>query len=131
MLGFGSCGKADFEETFTVKGKVTNKATKEPIKGIRVGYNPMFWGVAEYGVQPTPFQPKSHVLTNAKGEFLLSDRFSDKEFQMVDNKPTLFVSVSDTNGLFQSQFLQVVFSDKTSKGYEANIDVELTENNFT
>ena len=81
-----------------------------------------------YGTIRTPYIPKKLVLTDAKGEFILSDRFSDEEIQIIDNKPTLPVSVSDTNGLFQSEFLQVMFNNKTSRGYEANINVFLNAN---
>ena len=130
VLGFGSCGKEVFEETFTVKGKVTNKVTKEPIKEIRVGFehDPEFWATTAYGVTPTPFKPKANVTTNAEGEFILIDRFSEEEIRMNIDSLTLPVYVSDNKSrLFQPKLVQVEFSKNTSKGYEANIDVELTE----
>ena len=88
MLGFSGCEKIGVEEygtphaDYTVKGAVTNKATGKPIAGIRVGYSCEFCGEYLYGVKPTPYKPKSHVLTDAKGEFKLTDRFHVGEFQI-------------------------------------------------
>jgi putative lipoprotein (rSAM/lipoprotein system) len=138
MLGFAGC---ETEGTpyvnYTVKGKVVNKADGKPIKGIRVGYSPeLFWAIPMYGVIPTPYQPKKHVLTDAKGEFELTDRFNAEEYQIVDGQPILPVSVEDIdgeeNGLFQPEYLQVNFSNAEHSGifqYTKTLNVELTETN--
>ena len=69
LLGFVGCQKnAPLDEygspyaDYTVKGTVVNKATGKPIEGIRVGYDPMNWAIAMYGVIATIFQTKSKVL---------------------------------------------------------------------
>ncbi|MDR0794484.1 MAG: radical SAM-associated putative lipoprotein, partial [Tannerella sp.] len=126
VLGFAGCEKIGVVEygmphaDYTVKGAVTDKATGKPIKGIRVGYSPANFSGVMYGVIPTPYQPKKHVLTDAKGEFKLTDGFHAGEYQIIDNKPTLSVSVEDIdgeeNGLFQSEHLQVNFKDADRSG---------------
>ncbi|MCL2097867.1 MAG: radical SAM-associated putative lipoprotein [Bacteroidales bacterium] len=135
-LGFSGCRKElDSDTVYTVKGAVTNKATGKPIEGIRVSYNSGFSFM--YGPPPTPYTPKAHVLTDSKGEFKLSDRFSEG-LNFIDEGPILPVFVSDVdgeeNGLFQSEFLQVDFSNavrsinsKGSDEYTVNKDIELTE----
>jgi putative lipoprotein (rSAM/lipoprotein system) len=152
MLGFGGCDKIGEEEPiicmygsphadYTVKGTVTNKATGKPIEGIRVGYSPEFGGVYMYGVIPTSFQPKKHVLTDEKGEFKLTDSFHSGEYQIIDNKQILTVYVEDIdgeeNGLYQSEIVEVDFSKaeqtgKPDRWYNGeftvnNVNVELTE----
>ena len=145
MLGFSSCERGEKEVVceygtphadYTVKGSVVNKATGKPIEGIRVGYGCNSCPVPEYGVIPTPYIPKSHVLTNSKGEFKLTDSF----FPVKDL--TLPVSVEDVdgekNGSFQSEILQVDFSKAEHSGkpkswyegeYTVTVNVELTEIN--
>ena len=138
MLGFAGCDIIGAEKygcphtnynVYTVKGAVVDKATRKSIAGIRVGYICVSCPVPEYGVMPTPFVPKSHVMTNAKGEFVLTDRFTDDEVQMIDNKRTLPVFVQDIdgeeNGLYQSEFLWVEFPK--GKNTVTVDDVELTE----
>ena len=126
MLGFSGCEKYGAEEygtphvDYTLKGAVVNKANGKPIGGIRVGY--LGHGCKDcvypmYGTIPTPFAPKSHVMTNAKGEFILKDRFYDGEAQTFDNKTLVHVSVVDEkNGLFHPEFLQVDFSNAKQIG---------------
>ena len=141
MLGFAGCEKIGTEEygtphaDYTVKGTVVNQATKKPIEGIRVGYY-SYISAAMYGTIPTPYKPKAHVLTNAKGEFKLTDGFHAGEFQMIDNKPTLPVFVEDKNGLFQSEQIQVDFrnAERTKEPkswydgeFTVTVNVELTE----
>ncbi|MCL2727015.1 MAG: radical SAM-associated putative lipoprotein [Bacteroidales bacterium] len=126
MLGFAGCNKMGVEEygvphaDYTVKGAVVDKVTGKPIKGIRVGYSPEYWVVPAYGVIPTPFLPKTHVLTNEKGEFALKEIFSMGTLQIVNNVPTLPVYVEDIdgelNGLYESQLLQIDFSKATLTG---------------
>jgi len=145
MLGFAGCKKSNEVGTeeygtphadYTVKGAVVNKATGKPIEGIRVGYGceSCVVVVPAYGVIPTPYVLKSHITTNAKGEFKLTDSFFPGEFQ------TLPVYVEDIdgekNGLFQSEILQVDFSKAEHSGkpkgwyggeYTVTVNVELTE----
>ena len=148
MLGFANCTKVGMEEygtphaDYTIKGAVVNKSNGKPIAGIRVGY--VGGGCIDrpypmYGTMPTPFGPKAHVITNAKGEFILKDSFIRGEIQMNDNKPTLPVSVVDEkNGLFNPEYLQVDFSNAQRKGkakgwydgeYIVTQNVEMTEIN--
>jgi len=146
MLGFAGCDTIGADEygtpyaDYTVKGAVVDKATGKPIVGIRVGYSAeKYYGVM-YGPPSVNYKPKAHVLTNAKGEFKLTDRFDIGEFQLIDDVPTLPVWVEDIdgeeNGLFQSEYIQVDFSDAKHSGkskgwyngeYTINVDVELTE----
>ena len=148
MLGFAGCEKFGVDEygtphaDYTVKGAVVSKATGKPLEGIRVGYSgtPEFWIVPMYGVIPTPYVPKAHVITNAKGEFKLTDRFHAGESQIIGNNGMLPVYVEDVdgekNGLFHSECLQVDFSKAEHSGkskswyegeYTVNLNVELTE----
>jgi putative lipoprotein (rSAM/lipoprotein system) len=149
MLGFAGCedkyGMTEYgspHADYTIKGVVVNKATGKPVKGIRVGYSPEFWATAMYGVIPAPYQPKNrvHVTTDAKGEFKLTDRFHDGEFQTVNDKPVLPVYVEDIdgeeNGSFQPEYLQVDITEAERGGkpknwyageYSINVNVELTE----
>jgi len=142
MLGFAGCdiiGAQDYGipySDYTVKGKVVNKATGKPVEGIRVGYypDPAFWATTAYGVPPIPYNPKANVLTDAKGEFKLTDSFFPK------NNQTLSVYVDDIdgekNGLFQQKHIEVDFSKAEHSGkskswyngeYTVNLNVELTE----
>jgi len=145
MLGFGGCEKIIFSGAkeyasphadYTVKGTVVNKANGKPIQGIRVGYSCGNCVMAEYGVIPTPYQPKTkaHVLTDAKGEFKLTDSF------FPEKNLKLPVHVEDIdgekNGSFQPEYLQVDFSNAVHSGqskgwdegeYTVNINVGLTE----
>jgi len=140
MLGFGGCGKIGINEygtphaDFTVKGTVVNKANGKPIEGIRVGYSCASCPMPEYGVIPTPYKPKAHVLTNAKGEFKLTDSFfPEKNLKLPVNVEDID---GEKNGSFQSQYLQVDFSNAVHSGkptnwyegeYTLNINVGLTE----
>ena len=136
LLGFGSCkGTLEYgspHADYTVKGKVVNKANGKPIEGIRVGYDGR--GGVMYGPPPAPYGPKASVITNAKGEYKITDRF----FPVKNQKLPVYVEDIDgtTNGLFQSETLQVDFSDAKHSGksshwyegeYTVNLDVELTE----
>jgi len=140
MLGFVGCEKAGMEEygtphaDYTVKGVVVDKATGKPIKGIRVGYSCGTCPTLEYGVLPTSYTPKSHVTTNEKGVFKLTDSSFPGEF------PILPVHIEDIdgkeNGLFQSERLEADFkkAERTKKPerwyegeYTVTIKVELTE----
>jgi len=144
MLGFANCEKFGTKEygvphaDYTVKGAVTNKKSGKPVGGIRVGYFCESCPVPDYGTMPTPYTPKSYVMTNTNGEFKLTDRFYAGEY-MIDNKtlPVFFEDVDgEKNGLFQTESVQVDFSKaertKKSKGwYEGEFtvtkDIELTE----
>ena len=137
LLGFVGCDKKILYEygtphaDYTVKGTVVNKATKKPIEGIQVGYDSGFKYM--YGTPPVHYEPKTHVLTNAKGEFKLTERNWSGE-------PPSFVFVEDTdgekNGSFQSEALQVNFKDAVHSGkpkswyhgeYTVTVNVELSE----
>ena len=145
LLGFAGCDKIGVEEygtphaDYTVKGVVVDKTTQKPVTGIRVGYSPDSWPMLMYGVLPTPYQPKKHVLTNDKGEFILKDDFSIGQILMIDNVPTLPVYIEDIdgekNGLFERQYVEVDFSKASLGGkqnswytgeYVVNQNIELT-----
>ena len=145
LLGFVSCEKTKTEleygspyAEYTLKGTVVNKATGKPITGIHVGYSPNFVGMLMYGVPPVPYKPKAYVTTNSRGEFKFTDTFHGEEW--VEGKPVLPVYVQDIdgeeNGSFQSEYLQVDFSEaelirkskKWSVGeYTLTIQVALNE----
>jgi len=124
MLGFIGCEK-ESGANYTVMGSVVNKANINPIEGIRVGYGWAGKPAFMYGPLPATHYSKASVLTNAKGEFILTDRFRDEEFQMVDNNMTLPISVCDAeNGLFKTEYLQVEFPGGKNTVIK---NVELTE----
>jgi putative lipoprotein (rSAM/lipoprotein system) len=146
VLGFAGCEKIGIDEygtphaDYTVKGAVFNKATKKPIAGIQVGYSCTTCPIFMYGPPPAYYRPKAHVLTNAKGEFKLTDRFNIGEYQTEAGSPVLAVYAEDIdgekNGQFQTEYLQVNFKDakhsgKPIKWYEGEYTVtayiELTE----
>ena len=111
MLGFVGCEK-ESGTNYTVRGAVVNKESGEPIARIRVGYGTPPSNLM-YGIIPTPFDTKTRVMTNTKGEFILTDRFQDDEFLMIDNKRILPVFVDDVDGeekgRYQSAFIWVEF----------------------
>jgi len=142
LLGFSGCNKFGVDEygtphaDYTVKGAVFNKATGKPLAGIRVAYNCESCITLMYGVLPTHYASKAHVMTNAKGEFKLTDRFDAGEPQMIGNKGILPVYAEDRNGVFQNEILPVDFSNAEHSGnakgwykgeYTVNVNVELTE----
>ena len=146
LLGFTGCVERGLLEygtpnaDYTVKGTVVNKTTGKAIEGIRVGYSPEVIYEAMYGVRPTSYTPKSHVLTNAKGEFILTDRFIAGEYQIEAGAVSIPVYVEDVdgeeNGLFQMEYLQVDFSKADQSGkpknwyegeYTVTVKVDLTE----
>jgi len=141
MFGFVGCGEVfngsveygTPHADYTIKGTVVDKATGKPITGIRVGYDSGFYFGTMYGVPPTPFVPKSSVLTDAKGEFKLSDTFFP-----TNNQIPVYIEDIDgpENGLFQSDTLQISFSeaDRTKKSkswyhgeFTKELNVQLTE----
>ena len=142
MLGFVGCKKIIETSVeygtpysdYTVKGSVVNKATGKPILGIRVGYSSAFEGAQKYGTMPTPYQPKASVITDEKGEFKLTESI----FPYLNKTDYVYVDDIDgeENGLFQSDTLQVDFSnaEQTQKPngwyegeYTVNVKVELSE----
>jgi putative lipoprotein (rSAM/lipoprotein system) len=87
-----------------------------------------------YGVTPTPYQLKTFVTTNAKGEFKLTENSFDSPKQIIP----VFVQDIDgeENGLFQSEIIEVDFSKAVQSGkpghwyggeYTVTMNVELTE----
>ena len=150
LLGFTNCEKelspsveyGTPNADYTVKGKVVNKATGKAIEGIRVAYNPEVYSGTLYGVPTAPYKPKYYVITNAKGEYKLTEKLSISEIQFIGNSPLLPVYVEDIdgekNGLFQSETIQVDFksAEKTGKPkgwydgeYTVTLNVEMTEIN--
>ena len=147
LLGFTNC-KEDMRTEYgvpnadyTVKGMVVDKATGKPIKGIQVAYS---WNgpVAEYGVQPTPYVKKASVLTDAKGEYVLKDKFSIEEMIQDDNSIPTFIPVyvsdidGQENGLYSDTILNVDFKNAVHTGkqkgwydgeFTTTVNIELTE----
>ena len=140
MFGFVGCVKHGLLEygtpnaDYTVKGAVVNKATGKPIEGIRVAYSPDNHAIVMYGVITAPYTPKNHVLTNAKGEFKLTERFFEGGNQII---PVFIEDIDgEENGLFQMEYLEVDFSQAEHGGkpkswyggeYTVTLKVEMTE----
>jgi len=140
MLGFTGCEREGLMEygtpnaDYTVKGSVVSKADGKPIEGIRVGYDREPGPYLMYGTAPTPYNPKASVTTNAKGEF----EITENTFPVSDQTISVYVDDIDgeKNGLFQSDVLQVDFSNakqtKKSKSwydgeFTVTVNVELNE----
>jgi len=134
MLGFAGCQKSSGlveygtpHADYTVKGLVVNKATGKPVEGIRVGYKPYDWPVP-YDVRAASAYP--HVITDTKGEFKLTQRFSRENNVYIEDID------GEENGLFQSENLEVDFSKAVHTGkqqgwyegeYTVTFNIELTE----
>ena len=141
LLGFSGCGLIEpMDEygtpnaNYTVKGSVVNKTDGKPIEGIRVGYDSGYYVVPEYGVPPAPYTPKTSVTTDTNGNF----KFTANEFSVQNKKIPVYVDDIDgeTNGLFQSEVIEVEFKKEDLGGksnhwyegeYTKTIKVELTE----
>ena len=137
LLGFAGCEKIGTREEYgsphadyIIKGAVVNKATGESIKGIRVGYSPEVWH-DEFGALPEYYYEHKHVITDAKGEFKLTERSGLR-------LPSVYIEDIDgeENGLFHPELLEVNFNKAEQSGkpghwykgeYTLNLDVELTE----
>jgi putative lipoprotein (rSAM/lipoprotein system) len=154
MLGFAGCEKEKEKEKedekengdnnlleygspyadYTVKGAVVNKATKQPIEGIRVGYPDPNVVYALYGPPPASYELKPYVMTNTKGEFKLTGEFFPEENKIL---PVFVEDIDDeNNGLFKPEILQVDFKDAVHSGksedwykgeFTVTLNVELTE----
>jgi len=141
LLGFTGCDiiQQNYEygsphADYTVKGAVVNKATKKPIEGIRVGYRNPDIVNAMYGSPPASYEMKSQVITNAKGEFKLSNQFFPEKYKIL---PVYVEDIDgEKNGSFQSETLQVNFKDAVHSGkpkswykgeYTVTVNVELSE----
>ena len=139
LLGFVGCVKHEPIEygtphaDYTVKGTVVNKATGQPIAGIRVTYNSDTFGTM-YGVIPTSYTPKSQVFTDTNGEFKLTDSF----FPEKDMTIPVYVQDIDgeENGLFLPISQLVDFSKAEQSGkpknwymgeYTINVNLEMDE----
>ena len=132
LLGFTNCDDRSTEygvpnADYTVKGTVVDKVTGKPIEGIRVGYDSRSQIIAMYGVMPTPYQPKTSVTTNAKGEFNLTENFSFSDFPMDDNSKPIYersVFIEDIdgeqNGLYSDTILNVDFTNAVHTGKQKN-----------
>ena len=139
MLGFTGCDITGTKEygsphaDYTVKGKVVSKTTGKPIEGIQVGLGYSYSDIQPmYGTRSAPFTAKSYVLTNAKGEFKITDRS-----EIVQKLPASVEDIDgEENGLFQSKQLEIDFKDAVHSGksknwykgeYTVTVNVELTE----
>ena len=140
MLGFIGCEKMNRTDEYgtphadyTVKGAVVDKATGNPIAGIRVGYSSGNIYVPMYGTPSAPFVEKNAVRTDANGEFKLTETF----FPSNGHVPVYVDDVDGAeNGFYKSDTLQISFSeaDRTKKSkswYEGEftkeVNVQLTE----
>jgi putative lipoprotein (rSAM/lipoprotein system) len=144
LLGFSACddvGPVEYgvpSADYTVKGSVVNKANGKPIEGIRVNVISPYSGIGVmYGVFPTPYSPKSAVITNAKGEFKLTDRVTIEEKNYAFPVSVAITDIDgEKNGSFASDTLYIDFKDAVRTGkqkgwydgeYVATVKVELKE----
>ena len=140
LLGFSGCHKTDEVEygtpfaDYIVKGKVLNKSTGKPVKGIRVGYSPNPFVGTEYGVPMKSYQQMVAAdTTDAQGEFKLTE----KTFP-TDEAVPIYVEDIDCaeNGVYTPETLMVSFKDAERTGkpkgwyhgeYTVTVNVELEE----
>lgn len=139
LFGFNSCEQPLVEygvpnADCAVKGKVLDKTTLLPIKGVRVGFNSNE-PILMYGVMPTPFQRSNAAdTTNLQGEYELSDKFSIEAIP--DGEIPVFVQDIDgaENGSYRDTVLNVNFKDAERSGktndwyngkYTVNLNIEL------
>ena len=137
LLGFAGCDKTETVEygvpsaDYTVKGKVVNKSTGKPVKGILVGYAPL--SMLMYGVPPAEYRPKASTQTDRNGEFKLTEK-------IITSEEPVRLNVADVdgteNGLYMSETLTVDFKDAEHTGkpkcwyngeYTVTVLVELEE----
>jgi putative lipoprotein (rSAM/lipoprotein system) len=137
LLGFSGCDKDTLPEygtphaDYTVKGKVTDNVTKQPLKGISFSYIPQ-GPYLMYGPPPASYEYKSAV-SDDKGGYKLTDGLwplSD------DNSANLYIADIDgeDNGLYRDTIVAVNFDEaertqKPNGWYEGeftvNKDIEL------
>lgn len=140
LLGFIGCDKTGTEEygvpsaDYTVKGKVVNKSTGKPVKGIRVGYNPVMVAITEYGVPMKSYRQMSAAdTTDVQGEF----NFTEKTLPSEEAVPVYVEDIDDMeNGLYAPETLTVDFKNAEHTGkpegwyegeYTVTVLVELKE----
>jgi putative lipoprotein (rSAM/lipoprotein system) len=137
LLCFSSC-KSSYEygspyADYTVKGKVTDKLTGNPLKGIRVGYSPLFDGMDGDGTPPI-FVPNASTLTNIEGEFKITSPNDYWRGTVV----SVYVDDIDgeANGSYASDTLSVDFKNAPQIGkpdglyegeYTVTVHIELEE----
>ncbi|MDR2683705.1 MAG: radical SAM-associated putative lipoprotein [Dysgonamonadaceae bacterium] len=144
VLGFSSCedigngnGRVEYgtpNADYTVKGTVVDKASKKPVKGIRVGYSPAPRIVPMYGVIPTEYMERASTTTDDKGEFKITENLFPGE----ENPVSVYIEDIDgeENGSFVSDTLMIDFRNANQTGkkdnwyqgeYTVTVNVELTE----
>ncbi|MDR0561027.1 MAG: radical SAM-associated putative lipoprotein [Prevotellaceae bacterium] len=136
LLGFSNCDRIESpveygspHVDYTVKGKVTDKFTGNPVEGIRVGYSP----VRNSDTASWGYMSKIFTLTDANGEFKITE---SNDF----NPSTVPVYVEDidgeANGSYTSDTLSIDFKNAPQTGkpagwykgeYTATVHVELEE----
>ena len=141
LLGFSGCNIIEPMDEYgtpfadyTVKGKVLDKSTGKPVKGVRVGYSPTPVAVPMYGVPPASYQMMSVAdTTDVQGEFKLTERVS-----LTDEAVPIYVEDIDwaENGVYTPETLMVSFKDAERTGkpkgwyhgeYTVTVNVELEE----
>jgi putative lipoprotein (rSAM/lipoprotein system) len=134
LLGFGCFESKEPTEygtpsaDYTVKGKVVDKATGKPVKGIRVGYTPDQLAVPEYGVPVKSFRQMTAAdTTDLKGEFSITEQTFP-----VDEPVSVYFNDTDgtENGFYPPEKLTVNFKEagqtgKPDKWYEGEFTVTL------
>ncbi|MDR3251420.1 MAG: radical SAM-associated putative lipoprotein [Tannerella sp.] len=140
LLGFGNCTKDNTEEygvltpeygvpsaKYTVRGKIAGKADGKAVKGIRLGYAPSSSNFPEYGVPLVGFNIAAAAVSDANGNFILSNY----DIPNPGSKVSIYVDDidGDANGLFKSDTLHVDFSpaEQINGEFTVETDIQLTE----
>lgn len=135
VLGFSTCDEPRVEygvptAGYTVKGKVVNKQTQQPIKGIRVGYSQYKGPVLMYGVLPTPYRPIAADTTETTGAYRFRQVFAAGEIR--ENEVPVYVEDVDgaMNGRYRDTVLTIDFglavrSGKSKGWYDGERTLEL------
>ncbi len=123
---------------YTVKGKVIEKDSKTPIKGIRVGFSYFPQIIAMYGIIQTDYRTYNADTTDTSGEYNLSEHFYIGEIQG-DTIPVYIQDIDGAeNGLYRDTVINVDFENAVKSGkaknwysgeYTVELDIELNKEN--
>ncbi|MCL2327233.1 MAG: radical SAM-associated putative lipoprotein [Bacteroidetes bacterium] len=139
LLGFSNCSApceyGTPEATYILKGKVTNKADKKPIKGIFVGFKAPRIDV-EYGVPQTEYNSQLPTYTDENGNFQLQPYAFPGIYDNIDSLYVYDLDGVENGGYFTADTIFIDWKNavKTKRGsgwYEGEFtlqkDIELSE----